>query len=30
MGVALQINVALWIMIGCAATKATEIVEDLN
>jgi hypothetical protein len=30
MGVALQINVALWLMLGCAAMKAVQFVEYLN
>jgi hypothetical protein len=30
MGVAFQINAALWIMIGCAAMKAMQLVEYLN
>jgi hypothetical protein len=28
--VALEINFALWIMIGCAAIKTAEIVQYLN
>jgi hypothetical protein len=30
MRVALQINVALWLMLGCAAMKAIQFVEYLN
>jgi hypothetical protein len=30
MGVALQINVALWLMLGCAAMEAVRFVEYLN
>jgi hypothetical protein len=30
MGVALQINIALWIMFGCAVLEAIRLVEYLN
>jgi hypothetical protein len=30
MGVALQINVALWLMLACAAIKAMQLVDALN
>jgi hypothetical protein len=30
MAVALEINFALWIMIGCAAMKATQIIQYLG
>jgi hypothetical protein len=30
MGVALQVNFALWIMIGCAAEKVVQLVEYLS
>jgi hypothetical protein len=30
MTVALEINFALWIMIGCVAMKATELIQYLN
>jgi hypothetical protein len=30
MGVALQINVALWLMLGCAVMEAVRFVEYLN
>jgi hypothetical protein len=30
MVVALQINVALWVMLGCAAVKAIQFVEYVN
>jgi hypothetical protein len=30
MAVALEINFALWLMIGCTAMKAIQLVEYLN
>jgi hypothetical protein len=30
MGIALQINVALWGMLGCAVMEAVQLVEYLN
>ena len=30
MAVALEINIALWLMIGCAALEAIQLVEYLN
>ena len=30
MAVALEVNFALWIMIGCATVKAIQLVEYLN
>jgi hypothetical protein len=30
MAVALEINFALWIMIGCASMKAIQLLEYLN
>jgi hypothetical protein len=30
MGVALEVNFALWIMMGCALAKAIQFVEYLN
>jgi hypothetical protein len=30
MVIALQINFALWLMIGCAALKSIQLVEYLN
>lgn len=30
MKVALEVNFALWIMIGCAIAKAVQLVEYLN
>jgi hypothetical protein len=30
MTVALEINFALWIMIGCVAMKATQLIQYLN
>jgi hypothetical protein len=30
MGVAIEINFALWMMMGCAAMKAAQLVQFLN
>lgn len=30
MAIALEINFALWIMIGCAAIKITQLIEYLS